>query len=246
MISRKPQSHLIALAPAPIPQHVAIIMDGNRRWAREHNLPVAEGYRRGVSTLRDTVRTCTDLGISMLTVYGFSEENWSRPWAEISVLFDICSAFAYQELEGLRRDNVRVRIIGKYEALPERPRRALANLANKTSANTGTVLNLAVNYSARTELRDAVRALAADVRDGKLGADAVDDQTLGTYLYTAGMPDPDLLIRPGGEHRLSNFLLYQCAYTELYVTEVCWPAFTREQFAMAIAEFQRRHRRFGR
>src|SRR5215470_6596252 len=245
MISTKPQN-LITLAPAPIPRHVAIIMDGNRRWARERNLPVAEGYRRGIATLREAVRTSRDFGISMLTVYGFSEENWSRPWAEISILFDLCSAFAYQELEGLCRDNVRVQVIGKYEALPERPRRALTNLVAKTARNTGVVLNLAVNYSARTELRDAVRALAGDLRTGTLAADAIDEHTLGAYLYTKGMPDPDLLIRPGGEHRLSNFLLYQCAYTELYVTEVCWPEFTRDHFAKAVAEFQRRHRRFGR
>lgn len=246
MISSKPQPHLIALAPAPIPKHVAIIMDGNRRWARERNLPVAEGYRRGIATLREIVRACRDLDIPMLTVYGFSEENWSRPWTEIAILFDLCSAFAYQELDGLRRDNVRVQVIGKYEALPAKPRRALENLIEKTAANTGTVLNLAVNYSARTELRDAVRAMAGDVRTGALDPEAIDEQTLGAYLYTKDMPDPDLLIRPGGEYRLSNFLLYQCAYTELYVTEVCWPEFARDHFAMAVAEFQRRQRRFGR
>ncbi len=246
MISSKPKPTLIELADAPIPAHIAIIMDGNRRWAREHNLPVAEGYRRGIATLRETVRACRDYGVGMLTVYGFSEENWSRPWTEISVLFDLCCAFAYQELEGLRRDNVRVQVIGKYEALPERPRRALENLMEKTAANDGTVLNIAVNYSARTELRDAVHALAGDVRSGVLDADTIDEQTLGAYLYTKGMPDPDLLIRPGGEYRLSNFLLYQCAYTELYVTDVCWPDFSRDHFGMAVAEFQRRQRRFGR
>ncbi|MBV8170615.1 MAG: di-trans,poly-cis-decaprenylcistransferase, partial [Candidatus Eremiobacteraeota bacterium] len=151
MISTKPTTRLIELADAPMPEHIAIIMDGNRRWARERGLPVAEGYRRGIATLRETVRACRDFGIGMLTVYGFSEENWSRPWSEISVLFDICSAFAYQELDGLRRDNVRVQVIGKWGALPDRPRRALENLVAKTAANTGTVLNLAVNYSARTE-----------------------------------------------------------------------------------------------
>jgi undecaprenyl diphosphate synthase len=245
MISTKP-TRLIELADAPIPAHIAIIMDGNRRWARERGLPVAEGYRRGVVTLRETVRACGDFGVGMLTVYGFSEENWSRPWSEISVLFDICSAFAYQELEGLRRDNVRVQVIGKWSALPERPRRALENLVQKTAANTGTVLNLAVNYSARTELREAVHALAGDIRSGAIDAAAITDETLSDYLYTKGMPDPDLLIRPGGEYRLSNFLLYQCAYTELYVTDVCWPEFSRDQFNAAVAEFQRRQRRFGR
>ena len=246
MISTTPKTQLIELADAPMPAHVAIIMDGNRRWARERGLPVAEGYRRGISTLRETVRVCRDFDVGMLTVYGFSEENWSRPWSEISILFDLCSAFAYQELEGLRRDNVRVRVIGKWEALPDRPRRALQNLVDKTATNTGLVLNLAVNYSARTELREAVHALAGDLRSGALDASAITDDTLSEYLYTKGMPDPDLLIRPGGEYRLSNFLLYQCAYTELYVTEVCWPEFSRDHFTMAVAEYQRRQRRFGR
>lgn len=246
MISRTPKTALIELADGPIPAHVAIIMDGNRRWARERGLPVAEGYRRGVATLRETVRVCREFGIGMLTVYGFSEENWSRPWSEISILFDLCSAFAYQELEGLCRDNVRVRVIGKWEALPDRPRRALGNLVAKTADNSGLVLNIAVNYSARTELREAVHALAGDLRSGAVDAATITDDTLGGYLYTKGMPDPDLLIRPGGEYRLSNFLLYQCAYTELYVTEVCWPEFSRDHFAMAVVEFQRRQRRFGR
>ena len=246
MISTKPHSHLHALAAAPIPRHVAVIMDGNRRWARERRLPIVEGYRRGIATLRDAVRTCGDLKIPILTVFGFSEENWSRPWSEISVLFDVCCAFAYRELESLCRDNVRVEVIGKYEALPERPRRALENLIEKTAGNTGTLLNLAVNYSARSELRDAVKALAHDVHTGALSAEAIDEKTIVKYLYTRDLPDPDLLIRPGGEYRLSNFLLYQCAYTELYVTDVCWPDFSRDHFAMAVAEFQRRQRRFGR
>jgi undecaprenyl diphosphate synthase len=140
---------------------------------------------------------------------------------------------------------VRVRVIGKYEVLPEKPRRALEHLVAKTAGNTGTVLNLAVNYSARTELRDAVAAIAEDVRSGVRTAESIDEDTIGQYLYTKGLPDPDLLIRPGGEHRLSNFLLYQCAYTELYVTDVCWPEFSRDEFIAAIAEFQQRHRRFG-
>jgi len=246
MLSRKPQSQLVAIAPAPIPKHIAIIMDGNRRWARERNLPVAEGYRRGINALRETVRAANDFGVGVLTVYGFSEENWSRPRTEINVLFDLCSAFAYQVLEELCRDNVRVAVIGKYEVLPHKPRRALKTLIEKTAGNSGILLNLAVNYSARTELRDAVHALADDLRNGAHPPEALDDTTLAGYLYTKGLPDPDLLIRPGGEYRLSNFLLYQCAYTEIYVTDVCWPDFTREQFQMAIAEFQRRQRRFGR
>jgi undecaprenyl diphosphate synthase len=229
----------------PIPQHVAIIMDGNRRWARERNLPIVEGYRRGMTTLRETTRACRDFRIPILTVYGFSEENWKREETEISLLFELCCAFARNELDMLRRENVTVRVIGRVEALPRAPRRALEDLVRKTADNDGTILNLAVNYSARTEMKDATRALALDVRSGVLSPDEIDDNTLGTYLYTAGLPDPDLLIRPGGEFRLSNFLLYQVAYTELWVTDVYWPEFTRAHFAEAIVEFQRRQRRFG-
>ena len=181
MLSTKPHSRLVALAPAPIPKHVAIIMDGNRRWARERNLPVAEGYRRGIVALRETVRTASDCGVKVLTVYGFSEENWSRPWTEISILFDLCSAFAYQELEGLCRDNVRVGVIGKYEVLPQKPRRALETLIEKTARNTGILLNLAVNYSARTELRDAVHALAYDLRNGTHPPEAIDETALAEF-----------------------------------------------------------------
>ncbi|MDQ6780738.1 MAG: polyprenyl diphosphate synthase, partial [Candidatus Eremiobacteraeota bacterium] len=186
-----------------------------------------------------------DLGVSILTVYGFSEENWKRESTEISLLFELCCAFARNELDALRKENVRVRVLGRIEALPRAPRRALEDLVTQTAANTGTLLNIAVNYSARTEMRDAMRALAADVRAGVLDPEAIDDKTLHAYLYTAGLPDPDLLIRPGGEFRLSNFLLYQMAYTELWVTDVYWPEFNRTHFAEAIVEFQRRQRRFG-
>ena len=229
----------------PIPQHVAIIMDGNRRWARKRRLPIVEGYRRGMITLRETTRACRDFGVSVLTVYGFSEENWKREQTEISLLFELCCAFARTELDMLRKENVRVQVIGRIERLPGAPRHALEELVAKTAGNNGVTLNLAVNYSGRTEMKDAVKALAADVRDGTLDVDAIDDSTLSSYLYTAGLPDPDLLIRPGGEFRVSNFLLYQIAYTELWVTEVHWPEFTRAHFAEAIAEFQRRQRRFG-
>jgi undecaprenyl diphosphate synthase len=244
MISRD-QRHPLPDPTGPIPRHVAIIMDGNRRWARERGLPVIEGYRRGMTSLRETTRACRDFGVPILTVYGFSEENWKREETEISLLFELCCAFARNELDMLRRENVTVRVIGRIERLPRAPRRALEDLVEKTAANTGTILNLAVNYSGRTEMHDAMRALAADVRSGALALEAIDDATLGSYLYTAGLPDPDLLIRPGGEFRVSNFLLYQIAYTELWVTDVYWPEFNRAHFAEAIVEFQRRSRRFG-
>jgi len=244
MISRD-QRHPLPDPAGPIPRHVAIIMDGNRRWARERGLPVIEGYRRGMTSLRETTRACRDFGVPILTVYGFSEENWKREESEISLLFELCCAFARNELDMLRRENVTVRVIGRIERLPRAPRRALEDLVEKTAGNTGTILNLAVNYSGRAEMHDAMRALAADVRSGALALEAIDDATIGSYLYTAGLPDPDLLIRPGGEFRVSNFLLYQIAYTELWVTEVYWPEFNRARFAEAIVEFQRRQRRFG-
>jgi undecaprenyl diphosphate synthase len=244
MISRDTR-HPLPDPTGPIPHHVAIIMDGNRRWARERNLPIIEGYRRGMTTLRETTRACRALGVSILTVYGFSEENWKREQSEISLLFELCCAFARNELAMLCKENVRVRVIGRIERLPSAPRRALEDLVEKTASNNGTTLNLAVNYSGRTEMKDAMKALAADVRSGALSVDDIDDATLGGYLYTAGLPDPDLLIRPGGEFRVSNFLLYQIAYTELWVTDVYWPEFTRAHFAEAIIEFQRRQRRFG-
>ncbi len=233
------------LQAGPIPRHVAIIMDGNRRWANDRRMPVIEGYRRGIVTLREITKACSDLGVSVLTVYGFSTENWKRDWSEISLLFDLCCAFARSELDALCRDNVRVRIIGRYQALPAAPRAALENLAAKTTNNDGVTLNLAVNYSARAELQDAVRELARDVRNGTLNPDEIDETTLSSYLYTEGLPDPDLLIRPGGEARLSNFLLFQVAYTELWLSDVNWPDFSRAHFEEALRDYQQRQRRFG-
>jgi undecaprenyl diphosphate synthase len=245
MVLRTTQAEPLFDPAGNLPRHVAVIMDGNRRWARKRGLPIIEGYRRGMATLRETTRAAGDFGIPILTVYGFSEENWKRQAAEVSLLFELCCVFARNELAGLRKENVRVQVLGRIEALPDAPRRALEHLVRGTENNTGTLLNIAVNYSARTELKDAVKALIGHVQAGNLQASQIDDATLGSYLYTAGLPDPDLLIRPGGEYRLSNFLLYQMAYTELWVTDVHWPEFTRQHFAEAIGEFQRRHRRFG-
>jgi undecaprenyl diphosphate synthase len=225
---------------APIPEHVAIIMDGNRRWARNRKLPIAEGHRRGMLALRRVTRAAADLGIRILTVYGFSTENWKRDNTEISLLMDLAVYFAQNELEELNRNNVRVRVIGRYDALPRGSREALAGLVRKTASNTGLLLNLAVNYSARAELGDAVAALAADVEQGRLDPAHIDERCLASYLFTANLPDPELLIRPGGEERVSNFLLYQLAYSELYVTDVLWPDFTPEELDAALAAFQRR------
>lgn len=229
------------IAPArPLPEHVAIIMDGNRRWAKARRLPGIEGHRRGIVALRHVTRAASDLGIPMLTVYGFSTENWKRDSTEISLLLDLCVYFAQSELAELHRNNVRVRIIGQYRALPRASCDALDELVAKTSTNTGLQLNLAVNYSARSELRIAIEAVARDVAEGRLDPETIDEDVVASYLSTANMPDPDLLIRPGGESRLSNFLLYQLADAEFYLTETFWPDFDREHFGRAIAAYRQR------
>ena len=234
-----------AIEPSIVPRHVAIIMDGNRRWAKRRGLPAIEGHRRGIISLRRVTQAASDLGINVLTVYGFSTENWNRDAREISLLFDLCVYFARNELAELVRNDVRVRVIGDWESLPPAPRRALADLQRGTAANGGLLLNLAVNYSSHAELARAVRAIAADVAAGTLRPDDVDEALIGRYLYTADLPELDLLVRPGGEHRLSNFLLYQAAYAELVLSEVLWPDFTADDLTRALVEYAQRERRFG-
>jgi len=223
-----------------IPRHVAIIMDGNRRWAKARRLPAIEGHRRGIIALREVTRAATDAGVEILTVYGFSSENWRRDESEISLLFDLAVYFARSELAELCRGDVRVRIIGHYEALPRQAREALERLVELTAANRGLLLNLAVNYSGRNELRDAIAALAVDVAEGRLDPESVDETQLAARLSTADLPDPNLLIRPGGESRLSNFLLYQIADTEMYMTDVYWPDFGRAHFRSALEAYASR------
>jgi len=225
--------------------HVAVIMDGNRRWARERGLPVIEGYRRGVAALRETIAACPDLGVDALTVYGFSAENWHRDGSEVAMLMELCAFVARREAGPLRRKNVQVRIIGDVEAFPENVRKALSRLVHETAHNTGTILNLALNYGGRQEIAAAVRAIAIDVRDGKITPDQIDETLISAHLSTAGLEDPDLLIRTGGEFRVSNFLLYQIAYAELFVSSVHWPDFTAAHFAQALSHFSQRTRRFG-
>ncbi len=237
-----PRSELL---PGRIPRHVAIIMDGNRRWAKHHGLPAIEGHRRGIVSLRRVTRAASDLGIEALTVYGFSTENWNRDAREVSLLFDLCVYFARNELAELQRNNVRVRIIGDWESLPDSPRRALADLQHGTLRNSGLLLNIAVNYSSHAELERAMRAIARDVAERRLAPEEIDEALIARHLYTADLPELDLLIRPGGEHRLSNFLLYQAAYAELVMTDVFWPDFSGEDLIAAVVEFQHRERRFG-
>ncbi|HEY8313510.1 MAG TPA: polyprenyl diphosphate synthase [Candidatus Baltobacteraceae bacterium] len=241
----RPADDFPALDPQRLPNHVAIIMDGNRRWAKLHGLPAIEGHRRGIVALRHVTCAASDLRIPIVTVYGFSTENWRRDSTEISLLLDLCVFFARNEFAELQRNNVRVNVIGNYAALPRPSREALEGLMQRTAANTGLLLNLAVNYSAREELQRAIAAIARDVAAGTLDPSQIDDGKISSYLYTAALPDPDILIRPGGERRLSNFLLYQVAYTELVMTDVYWPDFTRDEFVRALIEYQKRQRRFG-
>ncbi len=240
MIERIP-----APAAATPPRHVAIIMDGNRRWARERGLSPRDGHRAGGEALHATVRAAATTGIAILTVYAFSEENWRRGEREVGALMDLVRFFAMREARPLRDANVRVQAIGRIADLPAITGAAVQTLVDATKSCTGMLLNLALNYGARNELCDAVRALAADVRDGRLGIDAIDDELLSQYLYTKGLPDPDLLIRTGGELRVSNFLLYQIAYAELWSTPANWPDFGPRLLAEALTQFAARQRRFG-
>ncbi len=241
MIARRP----IPVAVPKIARHVAIIMDGNRRWARERGLPAIEGHRSGVRTLRETVRSAPSFGIEILTVFAFSEENWRRDPSEVALLMELIAAFARDERETLREAGVRARTIGRIDRLPATTRAALDALTAATAPNDGLLLNLAIDYGARSELCDAMRALTRDVQRGRLTVDEIDDETLSRYLYTANLPDPDLLIRTGGELRLSNFLLYQIAYTELWSTPVYWPSFDAGLLGQAVGSFSTRQRRFG-
>ncbi len=223
-----------------VPRQVAIIMDGNRRWAKARRLPAIEGHRRGIVALREITRAARDAGVEIVTVYGFSTENWKRDKTEISLLLDLCVYFAQSEIAELCRNDVRVRIIGQYQALPRASREALDGLVERTAGNRGLQLNLAVNYSARAELRDVVASLAAEVAAGRLDPEAIDERLIESRLYTAEWPDPELLIRPGGESRLSNFLLFQVAHTELYLSDVYWPDFDRAEFGRALAAYRER------
>lgn len=236
----------VAAPSAPsAPRHVAIIMDGNRRWARERGLPASEGHRAGAGALRETARAAAAAGVEILTVYAFSQENRRRDPTEVGILMDLVRRFAEREAAALKRENVRVAAIGRTEALPAATRTAVETLVATTAGNAGMLLNLALNYGARTELCDAVKALSRDVRSGRLALEAIDEDSLSRYLYTAGLPDPDLLIRTGGELRVSNFLLYQIAYTELWSTAVLWPAFDARSLEAALADYATRQRRFG-
>ncbi len=228
-----------------MPRHVAIIMDGNGRWAAAHGLPRIEGHRRGVEALRRTVRAAAELGISVLTIFSFSSENWTRPPSEINDLMGLLRRFVRNDLAELHKSNVRVRIIGERAKLDRDIRALLQEAEDLTRDNDGLTLVVAFNYGGRQEIAHAARRLAIEVAAGRLAADDVSPERLGTYMHAPDIHDPDVIIRTSGEQRLSNFLLWQAAYSELVFVPLNWPDFDRAALEGAIAEYRRRERRFG-
>jgi undecaprenyl diphosphate synthase len=233
------------LDPKRLPRHVAIIMDGNGRWARQRGLPRIEGHRRGVKSVRTTIEECCRLGIGQLTLYCLSVENWKRPQQELDFLMTLLGHYLVEERAEIMEQNIRFTTIGRCSELPAPVIREIEENARLSRQNTGMVLCLAINYGGRAEIVDAVRAIAEQARQGALDPDQIDESTLSDALYTAGMPDPDLLIRTAGELRISNFLLWQISYAELWVTSKCWPEFDRACLHTALRDYANRERRFG-
>ncbi|PWU00952.1 MAG: isoprenyl transferase [Terriglobia bacterium] len=232
--------------PDRLPAHIAIIMDGNGRWAGRRRLPRVAGHQAGVGPVRNTVETCGRLGVKVLTLYAFSVENWKRPRAEVETLWRLLRYYLRQELPELQKNDVRLQAIGRLDALPAPVRKELEAAVEATSSNRGLLVNLAINYGGRAEIIDAVNAILEGARlDGSISSLKLDEELIASNLYTASCPDPDLLIRTSGEMRISNFLLWQIAYAELYVTGTLWPDFTRRDLLEAIVEYQKRDRRYG-
>jgi len=228
-----------------LPLHVAIIMDGNGRWARQRGLPRTAGHRYGVDAVKKVVRIAGELNIKFLTLFTFSTENWKRPKSEVSAILDLLFETTRKELDELLENNVKLITTGDIESLSPDRCNILKEAVNRTSGNTGLTLNLALNYSGRLEILQAVKNIAADALKGKIDPRTIDERLFSRYLMTNGLPDPDLLIRTSGERRISNFFLWQMSYTELYVTDVLWPDFSETEFCKAILDFQKRERRFG-
>lgn len=228
-----------------LPRHIAIIMDGNGRWAEKHTLGRISGHRQGAKSVKITVKACRELGIEYLTLYAFSMENWLRPRDEVNALMDLLKEYLRSEIKEMMKHDIRLMVIGNIGIMKEPIRKLLNEAMEKTAHNRGMVLNLALSYGGRDEIVEAVKNIAEDSRVGKIRARSITKELFSRYLYTAEIPDPDLLIRTSGEYRLSNFLLWQTAYTELYFTDVLWPDFRRKHLMEAINDFQRRERRFG-
>ncbi len=228
-----------------MPRHIAIIMDGNGRWAQRRLLPRTLGHRAGMSALKKAVQTCDELQISYLTVFAFSTENWKRPEPEVDYLMNLLVEFLHRELEELHKNNVQLNILGNYQVIPQRCQTEISRALEMTKNNTGLRFNIALNYGSRREIVDAVKMLSIKVKQEQILPEDINEQLFSQFLYTAGMPDPDLLIRTAGEKRISNFMLWQIAYAEIVVSDVLWPDFTPDDLRLAIQEYQSRDRRFG-
>jgi undecaprenyl diphosphate synthase len=228
-----------------LPKHIAIIMDGNGRWAKEKGKLRIFGHRSGVHSVRDVVEGAGEIGIKYITLYTFSAENWSRPKLEVSAIMELMVSTIHKEIDNFMKNNIKLNAIGDLKMLPGKCYQELNSAIKKTSANTGIVLTLALSYSSRREIVQAAKNIACRVRNGELNIDNIDEETFENNLYTSGMPDPELLIRTSGEYRISNYLLWQIAYAELYFTPKLWPDFRREDLFEAIIDYQKRERRFG-
>ncbi len=233
------------LDPKRLPQHLAIIMDGNGRWAEKRHLPRVAGHRSGVKAAREVIETCARLKVPALTLYAFSLENWRRPQAEVDFLMQLLRQYLRRELPAIHKNNIRLLVIGRSSQLPKAVQEDIDHGMRLTARNTGMKLVVALNYGGRAELVDAFNSILDLVRRNGQAAFQVDEQTISNHLYTAGLPDPDLLIRTSGEMRVSNFLLWQIAYAEIYVTETLWPDFTRQRLLEALVDYQKRERRYG-
>lgn len=240
-----PASQLSAQGKANVPAHVAIIMDGNGRWAKQRHLPRVEGHRQGAESVRAIVRAAGEAGVKYLTLYAFSVENWSRPKDEVDTLMKYLARYLKNEIGELTRNNVRLEVIGQIYRLPEFVQEQLEKTKAALAKNNGLTLILALSYGGRTEIIEAVRDIAAKVKAGRLEPEEINEQVITQHLYTRNFPDPDLLVRTSGEMRVSNFLLWQISYAELVVTPTLWPDFRKAQFLEALEEYARRHRRFG-
>lgn len=228
-----------------IPKHIAIIMDGNGRWAKARMLPRTMGHRAGMKNIKLVVEESSDLGVKFLTLYAFSTENWKRPNDEVSALMDLVVEFIEKEFEELNANNVRLKSIGDISKLPEKSRKSIVDAIEKTKNNTGLTLNIALNYGGRDELIKATKEIGSLIACGKLNVEEINEEVISSHLYTKDMPDPDLIIRPSGELRLSNYLLWQSAYSELWFSNINWPDFKKSDLRKAISDFQNRDRRYG-
>ena len=229
-----------------LPRHVAVIMDGNGRWAKRRGLPRIIGHRQGVDALKNLLRCCNDWGIEALTAYAFSTENWGRPEEEVDFLMTLFERVLMRELQEMMEENVRIQFVGNLAALPRSLQTQIERSMNLTQENTGIQFTVATNYGGRQEILQAVRAIATQVQQGQLQPEEIDEELFSQHLYTANVCDPDLLIRTSGEMRLSNFLLWQMAYAEIYITDALWPDFDRGEFHRALSDYQQRQRRFGK